>query len=137
MAQWVKNMPAMQELQETLRFDIWVEKIPRRRAWQPTPVFLPRESHGQRSLAGYCPWGRKESNMACDTTRQEGFIGEREHWELDSLGRASWRRWYQTGQSMVVKPTHPPLGTLLRPPFPLRVDDDAITTAAIITIIIC
>ena len=29
--------------------------------WQPTPVFLPRESHGQRSLAGYCPWGHKES----------------------------------------------------------------------------
>ena len=33
----------------------------RLRKWQPTPVFLPGESHGQRSLAGYCPWGRKES----------------------------------------------------------------------------
>ena len=33
-----------------------------RRAWQPTPVFLPRESHGQRSLVGYSPWGRKESD---------------------------------------------------------------------------
>ena len=32
-----------------------------RRAWQPTPVFLPRESHGQRSLVGYSPWGRRES----------------------------------------------------------------------------
>ena len=31
-------------------------------AWQPTPVFLPRESYGQRSLAGYSPWGRKESD---------------------------------------------------------------------------
>ena len=29
--------------------------------WQPTPVFLPGESHGQRSLVGYSPWGRKES----------------------------------------------------------------------------
>jgi len=35
------------------RFDPWVGKIPWRRAWQPTPVFLPGESHGQRSLAGY------------------------------------------------------------------------------------
>ena len=38
--------------------------IPWRRAWQPTPVFLPGESHGQRSLAGYSPWGRKESDTA-------------------------------------------------------------------------
>ena len=33
------------------------------RAWQPTPVFLPGEFHGQRSLAGYSPWGHKESDM--------------------------------------------------------------------------
>ena len=33
-----------------------------RRKWQPTPVFLPGESHGQRSLVGYKPWGRKESD---------------------------------------------------------------------------
>ena len=33
-----------------------------RRKWQPTPVFLPGESHGQRSLVGYSPWGRKESD---------------------------------------------------------------------------
>ena len=38
----------------------WVRKIPWRRAWQPTPAFLPGESHGQRSLDGYSPWGRKE-----------------------------------------------------------------------------
>ena len=37
------------------RFDPWVGKIPWRRAWQPTPVFLPEESHGQRSLVGYNP----------------------------------------------------------------------------------
>ena len=36
--------------------DPWVGKIPWRRAWQPTPVFLPGESHGHRSLAGYCPY---------------------------------------------------------------------------------
>ena len=34
-----------------------ISKIPWRRKWQPTPVFLPGKSHGQRSLAGYCPWG--------------------------------------------------------------------------------
>ena len=42
-------------------FNLWVRKIPWRRAWQPTPVFLPGESHGQRSLVGYSPRGRKES----------------------------------------------------------------------------
>ena len=35
----------------------WVRKIPLRRKWQPTPVFLPEKSHRQRSLAGYTPWG--------------------------------------------------------------------------------
>ena len=48
------------------RFDPWVRKILWRRQWQPTPVFLPGESHGQRILAGYNPWGRKES----DTTER-------------------------------------------------------------------
>ena len=47
-------------------FDPWVRKIPRRRKWQPTPVFLPEKSHGQRSLAGYSLWCCKES----DTTEQ-------------------------------------------------------------------
>ena len=40
----------------------WVRKIPWRRKLQPTPVFLPEESLGQRSLVGYSPWGHKESN---------------------------------------------------------------------------
>ena len=38
-------------------------KIPWRRKWQSTPVFLPGESHGRRSLVGYSPWGGKESDM--------------------------------------------------------------------------
>ena len=42
------------------RFDPWVGKIPWRRSWQATPVFLPGESHGQSSLAGYSLWGCKE-----------------------------------------------------------------------------
>ena len=44
-------------------FDPWVRKILWRRAWQPTLVFLPGESHGQRSLVGYSPWGHKELDM--------------------------------------------------------------------------
>ena len=44
------------------RFHPWVRKSPWRRWWQPTPVSLPGESHGQRSLVGYSPWGRKESD---------------------------------------------------------------------------
>ena len=42
------------------RFDPWVGKIHWRWAWQSTPVFLPGASHGQKSLVGYSPWGRKE-----------------------------------------------------------------------------
>ena len=38
-------------------FNPWVRKMPWRREWLPTPIFLPGESHGQRSLAGYSPWG--------------------------------------------------------------------------------
>ena len=44
-------------------FDPWVGKIPWRRNWQPTPVFLPGKSHGQRSLAGYSPYDRAKSWM--------------------------------------------------------------------------
>ena len=47
-------------------FDSWIGKIVWRRKWLSTPVFLPRELQGQRSLAGYSPWGRKES----DTTER-------------------------------------------------------------------
>ena len=41
------------------RFDPWVRKIPCRRKRLPTPVFLPREYHGHRSLVGYSPWGHR------------------------------------------------------------------------------
>ena len=55
----LKNPPAMQET--------WLQslgwKIPWRRAWQPTQVFLPGEPRGQRSLVGYSPWGLKESDV--------------------------------------------------------------------------
>ena len=44
-------------------FDPWVGKIPWRRQWLPTPVFLPGEFQGLRSLVGYSPWGHKELDM--------------------------------------------------------------------------
>ena len=61
-AQMVKNLPAGQETW----LDPWVGKILWRREWPATPVFQPGESHGQRSLVGYSPWGLKES----DTTQR-------------------------------------------------------------------
>ena len=59
----VNNLPAMQET----RFNPWVRKIPWRREWQPATVFLPGDSHRQRSLEGYSPQGCKE----LDTTEQQ------------------------------------------------------------------
>ena len=56
----VKNLPANAGRHKRHGFDPWVGKIPWRRDWQPTPVFLPGEAHGQRNLEGYSPWGRKE-----------------------------------------------------------------------------
>ena len=65
MAQMLKHLPAMQNLE----FNPWVGKIPWRRKWQPTSVFLPGESHGERSLVGHSPRGHKE----LDTTEQLHF----------------------------------------------------------------
>ena len=56
----VKNPPASAEDSSSTPGS---GKIPWRRKWQPTPVFLPGKSHGQRSLVGYSPWHRKESDM--------------------------------------------------------------------------
>ena len=51
------------DVRDANSIDPWVRKIPWRSTWQPIPVFLPGESHGQRRLAGYSPLGRKESDM--------------------------------------------------------------------------
>ena len=55
----VKNLPVMQETH--VRSMGWEDSLEKERA--PTPVFLPGEFHGQRSLAGYNPWGCKELDM--------------------------------------------------------------------------
>ena len=51
-------------------FDPWIGKIPWRRKWEPTPVFLSEKSHGWRSLVSYSPWGCKEP----DTTERLLFL---------------------------------------------------------------
>ena len=55
-------------------FDPSVRKIPWRRKWQPTPIFLPGKSHGQRSLVGYSPWGRKRVRHNFATKQQKNPI---------------------------------------------------------------
>ena len=52
------------------RFSPWVRKIPWRRKWQLTPVFLPGKSHEQRSLTGYCPWDLKRAGHNSVTKQQ-------------------------------------------------------------------
>ena len=61
---WLKGKESACQCRRHRRheFDPWVGKIPWRSKRQPTPIFLTGESHGPRSLAGYSPWGCKESN---------------------------------------------------------------------------
>ena len=75
--------------------DPWVRKIPWRRKWQPTPVFLPRKFQGQRSLAGYSPWGPNESYM----TEQLNWTATKCHmWALFG----SWLKWTNCGKKTQV-----------------------------------
>ena len=75
-------------------FDPWVGKIPWRNKWQPTPVLLPREFHGQRSLAGYSPWGHKES----DITERLHFLSF-----LSAFLMVQFSHWYMTtGETIVL-----------------------------------
>ena len=66
MAQIEKNLSVMQET----RFDPWVRKIPLRKEWLPTPVFLPGEFHGQRSLVDY-----SGGSKVLDMTDQLTLVG--------------------------------------------------------------
>ena len=85
----VKNPLAPQERQ----FDPWAGKIPWRRKWQCTPVFLPGKSHGQRSLAGYSPWGHKDWDVTEATENSRWLcysltVPQGCYW-LPSLGHSS------------------------------------------------
>ena len=83
MAPVVKKPPANAGRLKRRGFDPWVEKIPRRRAQQPTLVFLPGESHGQRSLAGYS--SRSHDRMLLPSLQLRGAGGGRD--ERESEGR--------------------------------------------------
>ena len=72
-ARVVKNPLANAGDVKRCRFNPWIEKIPWKRAWQPTPVPLPRESHGQRRLVGYIPWGHKRVGLDLVTKEQHGI----------------------------------------------------------------
>ena len=66
----VKNLPANARRHRRPGFNPWVRKIPWRRAWQPTPIFLPEESHGQRSLEDCSPWDHRVKHNWSDLTRK-------------------------------------------------------------------
>ena len=109
-AQTVKTLPAMKEM----RFSPWVRKIPGRRKWQPTPLFLPGESLGWRSLAGFSPWDRQESDMTewlririsdsrirdCDgDLARSATVSSKTYWDLDFVGSIYW--WIGYGERRV------------------------------------
>ena len=76
----VKNSPAIAG-EVRGRLDPWVGKIPWRREWLPTPIFLLGEFRGQRSLAGYSPWGHEELgkteqlSLSLSSPNEWGFPG--------------------------------------------------------------
>ena len=69
-------------------FHPWVGKIPWKRKWPPTPVFLPGKSYGERSLEGYSPWGRKESDGTERLSMLAGEVGPRQGQQLAGKGQA-------------------------------------------------
>ena len=66
----VKNLTAVQKIQVWS----WIRKIPWKRKWQPTSVFLPGKSHGQRSLAGYSPRGHGRAGHYLATEQQQWWV---------------------------------------------------------------
>ena len=81
------------------RFSSWIGKTPWRRKWHPTPVFLPGKFHGQRSLAGYSPWGCKSQTRLSDwTTTYIYFAVPHSLWNLSYLTK-DWT-WALHSESM-------------------------------------
>ena len=77
-----------------LGFSPRVGKIPCRRKWQPSPLFLPGKLHGQRSLVGYCPWGRKVSKWLSDWAQymvtKSGTIQPNRAYDLEPVILLLW-----------------------------------------------
>ena len=97
-------------------FNPWVGKIPWGRKWQPTPVFLSGKVHGQRSLAGYSPWSRKESNPAGHAHTQvfqqsctdvSGAIKKTERQRTDAFKLVLEKTLESSVDSKEVQPVHP------------------------------
>ena len=92
-------------------FDPWVGKIPWRRKWQPTLVFLPGKSQGQRSLAGYRPWDHKRVQKDLVTKWQQHHLPwgrSLKAWVLSFwyLHRNEWRRLRNQTFKTVIPITH-------------------------------
>ena len=66
-------------------FDPWVGNIPWRKPWQPTPVFLLRKFHGQRSLVDYSPWGCKDLDMTEQLSTHTPLLDRIQQWRLQLL----------------------------------------------------
>ena len=80
----------------THRFDPWVGKIPWRRKWLLTPIFLPGEPHGQRSLAGYSPWSRKSQTRLANKSQ---LVYALEKYQAVSL-LVEWKRGFENDQDL-------------------------------------
>ena len=72
-----------------LRFNPWVRKIPWRREWQPTPVFLPGESHGLWNPVGYSPWGHRELDVI-ENVCHRGLGKTRQEKDPEVWGPSTW-----------------------------------------------
>ena len=94
-AQMVKHLPAMWEswVRSLGWENPWVVKILWRRNWQPTPVFLPGKSHGQKSLVGYSQWGHKELDM----TERLTFTFKQGKWAAHA--QKTRTPWWLSGES--------------------------------------
>ena len=104
-------------------FDPWVGKIPWKRAWQPTPGFLPGESHGQRCLAGCSPWGREEldTTEVTENATHMSFVHMRVLGNRPGLNAVDSTNKQQLGVwgPLVLVPQRPCQGWLLRDPLGL------------------
>ena len=87
-AQW-KRIHCQCRRHKRCGFSSRVGKIPWRRKWQPTPVLLPGKFHGQRGLAGYSPWGSKESDTSEWLRAAQRVVKERHHWTSAHGGLSS------------------------------------------------
>ena len=102
-------------------FSHWVRKIPWRREGQPTPVFLPGESHGQRSLVGYSPWGHKELDGTAWPTHTHKVRCSSQHGSFhpdSEVARWTWLWLYANcitqARNLALSSPHPPSHSQLR-----------------------